>query len=159
MINIHRTAKIIWRIKIIRIAGTKFTKRNCLSYKFRQRVEINSVILPKNTRVPAEIKQQYRTTVPYQESLDIQVTQGEDKDLRYVTIIGTTTIEIEPRPKIVDIEVSISCDENSIIHVRVFDLDLQRDLGEMMIDRVSNLSEEEIERNRGRISSLDISGD
>ena len=123
------------------------------------RVEINSVILPKNTRVPAEIKQQYRTTVPYQESLDIQVTQGEDKDLRYVTIIGTTTIEIEPRPKIVDIEVSISCDENSIIHVRVFDLDLQRDLGEMMIDRVSNLSEEEIERNRGRISSLDISGD
>ena len=121
--------------------------------------KVNSVILPKNTRVPAEKTRQYSTTVPYQECLSIEVTQGEDEDLRYVTIIGTSTIEIEPRPEIVDIEVYISCDENSIIHVRVYDLDLNRDLGEMTIDRVSNLSEKEIERNRGRISSLDISGD
>lgn len=122
-------------------------------------VRVNSVILPKNTRVPYESKNTYSTTVEYQESLSIEVTQGEDEDLRYVSIIGTATIEIEPRPKIVDIEVSISCDENSIIHVRVYDLDLQRDLGEIRIDRVSNLTEEEIERNRGRINTLDISGE
>lgn len=119
----------------------------------------NSVILPKNIQVPAEKTNFYRTTRPYQEKLSIQVTQGEEEDLKYVTIIGTADIEISPREKLVGIEVTISCDENSIIHVRVYDQDLRRDLGEMHIDRVSNLSEEEIQQNKTRISKLDISGE
>lgn len=119
----------------------------------------NSVILPKNIQVPAEKTNYYRTTVPYQEKLAIKVTQGEEEDLRYVTIIGTADIEIAPREQLVGIEVTISCDENSIIHVRVFDQDLRRDLGEMHIDRVSNLSDEEVKQNMTRISKLDISGE
>ena len=79
--------------------------------------------------------------------------------MRYVTVIGTAEIEIAPREKIVGIEVTISCDENSIIHVRVYDLDLQRDLGEMRIDRISNLTEEQVRQNQRRISKLDISGE
>ena len=121
--------------------------------------QVNSVILPKNTQVPASYTNRYTTTVAYQEKLYIQVTQGEDEDLRYVTVIGTAEIEIEPRDKIVGIEVTISCDENSIIHVRVYDLDLDRDLGEMKIDRVSNLTEEEVRENQKKIRCLDISGD
>lgn len=121
--------------------------------------DVNSVILPKNTQVPAAFTNQYWTTIPYQEKLYVQVTQGEEEDIRYVTVIGTAEIEIVPREKIVDIEVTISCDENSIIHVRVYDLDLQRDLGEIYIDRVSNLTEEEVRQNQQRISKLDISGE
>ena len=119
----------------------------------------NSVILPKNVQVPAQHTNHYSTTVPYQEKLQIRVTQGEETDLRYVTEIGTAEINISPREKLVGIEVTISCDENSIIHVKVFDEDLRRDLGEMHIDRVSNLSDEEINKNKMRISKLDISGD
>lgn len=121
--------------------------------------EVNSIILPKNTQVPAAATNQYATTVPFQEKLYIRITQGEEEDLRYVTVIGEAEIEIEPREKIVGIEVTISCDENSIIHVRVYDLDLNRDLGEMKIDRVSNLSEEEVIKNQRKISKLDISGE
>jgi molecular chaperone DnaK len=121
--------------------------------------EENSVILPKGVAVPSEYTGCYVTTVPYQEKLYVQVTQGEESDLRNVTVIGTAEIQIPPREKIVGIEVTISCDENSIIHVRVYDQDLKRDLGEMKIDRISNLSDEEIEKNQIRISKLDISGD
>ncbi len=121
--------------------------------------EINSVILPKNTQVPAAYSNQYCTTVPYQEKLNVRITQGEESDLRYVTVIGTAEIEIEPREQLVIVEVTVSCDENSIIHVRVYDTDLQRDLGEIHIDRVSNLTEEEIQKNQQRISKLDISGE
>lgn len=120
---------------------------------------LNSLILPKNAQVPAEEKKIYSTTVPFQENLEIKVTQGEEEDLRYVSIIGTAEIEIAPREKLVEIEVTISCDENSIIHVRVYDMDLNRDLGEMRIDRVSNLSEEEIDRGRRKITSMDICGE
>lgn len=119
----------------------------------------NSVILPKNTQVPAAATNQYCTTVPYQESIYIQITQGEEEDIRYATIIGTAEINILPREEKIGIEVTISCDENSIIHVRVYDMNLQRDLGEMHIDRVSNLTEEEVEQNKQRISKLDISGE
>ena len=66
---------------------------------------------------------------------------------------------MSPREKLVGIEVTISCDENSIIHVRVYDQDLRQDLGEMHIDRISNLSDEEVRQNQMRISRLDISGD
>ena len=121
--------------------------------------EENSVILPKNVQVPAEHTNHYTTTVPYQEKLLIRVTQGEETDLRYVTEIGTAEIQISPREKIVGIEVTISCDENSIIHVRVYDKDLRQDLGEMHIDRVSNLSDEEVKQSQMRISKLDISGE
>ena len=57
------------------------------------------------------------------------------------------------------IEVTVICDENSIIHVRVFDQDLQRDLGEIHIDRVSNLTDEEVRQDTIRINKLDISGE
>lgn len=119
----------------------------------------NSVILPKNVQVPAERTEFYQTTVPYQESLSIQVTQGEEEDMHYVTIIGTSDIPITPREQLVGIEVTIACDENSIIHVRVFDQDLNQDLGEMHIDRVSNLTEEEVRKDSLRISQLNISGE
>lgn len=120
---------------------------------------VNSVILPKNVQVPAEKKNYYTTTVPYQEKLAIQVTQGEEEDLRYVTVIGTADIDISPREQLVGIEVTVICDENSIIHVRVFDQDLQRDLGEIHIDRVSNLTDEEVRQDTIRINKLDISGE
>jgi molecular chaperone DnaK len=119
----------------------------------------NSVILPKNIQVPAEQTNYYSTLVPYQEKLSIQVTQGEEEDLRYVTVIGTADIDISPREQLVGVEVTISCDENSIIHVRVYDQDLQRDLGEMHIDRISNLSDEEVKQNIAQIRKLDISGE
>lgn len=121
--------------------------------------EENSVILPKNVQVPAEHTNLYSTTIPYQEKLLIRVTQGEETDMRYVTEIGTAEIQISPREKLVGIEVTISCDENSIIHVRVYDQDLRQDLGEMHIDRVSNLSDEEVRQNQTRIRKLDISGE
>ncbi|MFI3255152.1 MAG: Hsp70 family protein [Eubacteriales bacterium] len=119
----------------------------------------NSVILPSNVQVPASATNTYSTSRPYQEKLKIQITQGDETDLRYVTEIGSAVIEVAPREKIVPVEVTIACDENSIIHVRVFDLDLQQDLGEMHIDRISNLSDSEVDESYALISSMDISGD
>lgn len=124
----------------------------------RNNNKYNSVILPANTTVPASMTERYYTSRAYQETLCIQITQGEDEDVRYVSIIGESTIEIEPRQEIVNILVSISCDENSIIHVKVFDESAGRDLGEMFIERVSNLTKKEIEEKERRINRLDISG-
>ena len=42
LISIHRTATIIWVIKIIRTAGAISSKQNCLRYKSLQRVGISA---------------------------------------------------------------------------------------------------------------------
>ena len=46
LISIHRTAIIIWVIKIIRTAGTISSKQNCLRCKSLQRVGIKMLICP-----------------------------------------------------------------------------------------------------------------
>lgn len=118
--------------------------------------DMNSVILPKNTKVPAEYREQYVTMTDYQESIVVQVTQGEDTDLRYVTIIGQSELKLKPKPANSPIEVIISCDSDSIIHVRVIDLVTNEDLGEMKIDRVNNLSDKEVQQEANRLGKLNI---
>ena len=53
LISIHRTATIIWAIKIIRTAGTISSKQNCLRCKSLQRVGIikNSKESPGNQAI------------------------------------------------------------------------------------------------------------
>ncbi len=118
--------------------------------------DINSVILPKNTKVPAEYREQYATQHAYQDTILLQVTQGEDTELKYVTIIGETELKVKPKPEPFPIEVIISCDSDSIIHVRVIDLVTNEDLGEMKIDRVNNLSDQEVQKEANRLGKLNI---
>ncbi len=118
--------------------------------------DVNSVILPKNTKVPAEYRDQYFTMTDYQESIMVRVTQGEDTDLRFVTVIGESELKLKPKPANSPIEVIISCDSDSIIHVRVIDLVTNEDLGEMKIDRVNNLSDQEVKQEASRLGKLNI---
>lgn len=118
----------------------------------------NSIILPRNEPVPASFKNRYSTLKPFQSEIEIEITQGEDEDIDYVTIVGTSVIKVAPREALVPIEVTISCDENSIIHVSVLDLDRNVFLGEMEINRTCNLTREQVEDSKHLIETLDISG-
>lgn len=119
----------------------------------------NSIVLPRNEPVPAQFTNRYHTTQSFQSEIELQITQGEDKDIEYVPIIGTSVIQIAPRENPVTVEVTISCDKNSIIHVNVTDIDANTFLGEMEIDRTCNLTREQIEDSKHLIETLDISGD
>ena len=121
---------------------------------------VNSVILPGNTSVPASAEVSgYSTVAPFQESLLVQVTQGDDEDVDYVATVGEAEIRIRPRQQIVPITVSVSCDENGIVHVYVHDDDENVDLGEVRIERAFNLDAGEVERSKQSIARLDITGD
>lgn len=121
--------------------------------------KVNTVILPKNSKIPSEGYEEFVTLEDYQAHLLIEVTQGEEEDIRYVTVIGTSELKIKPKPGQVRIRVSIGCDSDSIIHVRVTDLQDNEDLGEMKIDRIANLTEEEVKENTEKLESLNISGE
>lgn len=118
--------------------------------------DINSVIMPKNTPIPAEVVQDgYSTVEPYQSALRLTVTQGEYEEVEYTTIIGEADMEIRPRAELVPIRCIVSCDRSGVIHVRAVDLDENLDLGEVTIDRSRhNMSEEEVRTAAIRVSKL-----
>lgn len=118
--------------------------------------EENSIVLPRNTRIPAETHQDYQTVQDYQEQLLIQVTQGEFTEIKNTTIVGDALLKLRPKPKGSPIRVVISCDESSLIHVHVIDLEDNTNLGEMRIERSSNMSDEEIKEAQQHLGKLNI---
>ena len=119
---------------------------------------VNSVIMAKNTEIPAEVvEDRYSTVKPYQESIQLQVTQGESENLDYVTIIGEAELKVRPRENIVPVRIIVSCDRDAIIHVRAIDMDGNIDLGEITINRDKhNMTKEEMKEAATRINKLNI---
>lgn len=127
-------------------------------YSVELQKEVNSILMPKNTEVPAEIvNDNFSTVNPYQEKIALTVTQGEFEEVEYVTVIGQAELNLRPRNKLVPIRFIVSCDENQIIHVRAIDLDENVDLGEITINREEhNMTEEQVEKSAENIHKLNI---
>ncbi len=120
--------------------------------------EVNSVLMPKNTEIPAEIiNDDYGTAQPYQEKIALTITQGDFEELEYVTVIGQAELSLRPRNKIIPIRFIVSCDENQIVHVRAIDMDEHVDLGEVTINRDEhNMTEEQVKASAENIHKLNI---
>ena len=57
----------------------------------------NSIVIPKNTRIPCSMSRIYVTSEDNEELIEVDVTQGEDSDPRYVDVIGKITLEVPRR--------------------------------------------------------------
>lgn len=119
-------------------------------------VRVNCIVVPRNTIIPCEHYDDFFTLYDNQEFIELEVTEGEDEDIDYVKIIGTSQIKLRPRPAGSPIRIFIGYDENAVVHVRVMDLISNEDLGEMYIERNSNLSDQEIIEKKDKIAKLDI---
>ncbi len=82
----------------------------------------NSVVIPKNTPIPCSKTQVYVTSEPNEKRIEVDITQGEDSDPRYVDIIGRISLEVPPnRPAGCEIAVTYSYDENQRVRALVVD--------------------------------------
>lgn len=102
-------------------------------------VPTNSVIIPSNSKIPAQHAGVYCTVADSQTQLHIQVTEGDDPDLSFVQVIHQEPLGIPPYPKGALIEVVMSYDVDATVHVEVRDLTAGATLGEIELDRPSNL--------------------
>ena len=83
-----------------------------------------SPILKKNQRYPLAVSQTYTTTADYQESVDINVYEGEDEDINNNEFFGgfsLTNIE-NAKAGVPKIEVTFEFDKNRILLVTAKDL-------------------------------------
>ena len=116
----------------------------------------NFVVIPKNTKIPTKGEQHARTVVDQQTSILVRVTQGEDREVKYVTEIGSKEIPIPPYPKGSPFTISYAYDIDQTVYVELFDDTKGVVVGKFEIDRLMNMDEEEVKKAMRRINEMDI---
>lgn len=82
----------------------------------------NSVVIPKNSRLPCSMSQTYQTSRDDERLIEIEITQGEDPDPRYVDVIGKISLDVPPnRPAGSEVTVTFSYDVNQRVHAEIYD--------------------------------------
>ncbi|MBP7950828.1 MAG: Hsp70 family protein [Verrucomicrobiales bacterium] len=82
----------------------------------------NSIVIQKNTAIPCSASQTYVTSEDNEANIEVEITQGEDTDPKYVDVIGKIQLEVPPgRPAGCEVTVTYSYDENQRVHATVKD--------------------------------------
>ncbi|WP_417288358.1 Hsp70 family protein [Corynebacterium variabile] len=116
----------------------------------------NSIIIPRNTKVPVKESGFYSTSVDQQQSIAIQVTQGDDEDLDYVKILGVQEYVIPPYPADAPLRIDFAYDIDQMITIEVVDLTTGLTLGSFAIETVANMKPEDIDNAINRNKSTEV---
>jgi molecular chaperone DnaK len=116
----------------------------------------NAVIIAPNTKVPCKGRAYFSTVSEGQTEINVQVTEGDDDDLAYVSIVGSSLLKIPPYPAEAPVEIVMSYDFDGMIHVEVVDLTANVHLGEFELDRAANLDQADVERMRRAMEAVEI---
>lgn len=118
----------------------------------------NSVVIPKNTPIPCSKTQIYVTSEANERVIEVDITQGEDSDPRFIDIIGRITLEVPPdRPAGCEIAVTYSYDENQRVRALVVDKQSGRSQEVAVAYKGAGiLSEEELKRRGTALRQLRI---
>ncbi len=118
----------------------------------------NSIVIPKNTPIPCSMSQTYMTSEDNEELIEVDITQGEDLDPRYVDIVGKIGLRVPPgRPAGCQVTVTYSYDENQRVRAQVYDEEsgLRKDVT-IEYEGAGVLSESDIERKSAYLLQVKI---
>lgn len=118
--------------------------------------EVNEVIIPRNTKIPAKYSTSGATVQDDQKIVLVRVTQGDDTNPDYVVEIGSKKISIPPYPKGAPLGITYAYDIDQTVFVEVIDLTTNQSLGTFEVDRLANLTDEQVKTAKTRITSLSV---
>ena len=114
----------------------------------------NWVIIEKNAKVPAQ-GVNVLTTMGPRTQLRVTVTQGDDPDPDFVTVIGVGIVDLDEEwPAGVDFAVVYRYDVDQTVTVEIYRLPGDEYVGAFAIERVANLTAEKVEEAIDRIDRL-----
>lgn len=116
----------------------------------------NNIIIPRNTQIPAQKSDEFQTVQDNQRSVVFEVTQGDDDDRDYVTIIGAQELSIDPYPAGAPMRVTYSYDVDQIVHIEVFDVTGNKSMGSFEVDNSSTMTSNEVALASQRISGIEV---
>lgn len=117
---------------------------------------INSVVIPRDAKVPAKHTIVLHTVTDQQANIEIKVTEGDDPDPRYVQVAGEKHLPITPRPKDSPFQLTYAYDIDQVIFVELVDLTSGESAGTFEVDRQASLPEDQVKIAATKINSLTI---
>jgi molecular chaperone DnaK len=123
----------------------------------KDRVRINSILIPKNTQLPTAASRVFSTVIENQHSVRVRVLQGEAHQAEACINIGECWIEGLPPnlPKGSPVQVRCGVGSNGLIDVMALDMTSGK-MARTEIHRSSGLSDDEIGREAEWVRSLKI---
>ncbi|WP_404290722.1 Hsp70 family protein [Glutamicibacter arilaitensis] len=118
--------------------------------------DVNQVVIPRNSKIPAKFSTTVYTVQANQKSVLVQVTQGDETNLDYVVEIGSKDIALPPYPEGAPLRVTYAYDIDQTVFVEVTDLTTHLSLGTFEVDRLANLTEDQLKAAKTKISSLSV---
>lgn len=87
--------------------------------------KINSILIPRNSPVPADISREYVTTMPGQTGIKVIIYQGEFPDPALCNPVGEFVLTgLTPnRPPGCKVRVTVSCNSSGVINVTALDIE------------------------------------
>ena len=118
--------------------------------------KINTVIIPHNTKIPTKKSEIVYTVYDNQTEIKVEVTEGNDADVEYVRVIGSSILSMPPYPKDSPVEIIYAYDPDQTIYIEVINKVTNSSLGTFEIDRASNLSDEEVKNAMGVVKHATV---
>ncbi len=118
----------------------------------------NSIVIPKNTPIPCSMTQVYQTSEDGEELIEVEITQGEDDDPRFIDIIGKLSLKVPPGRKAgCKVAVTYSYDKDQRVRALVRDEDTGKKK-EVAIDFHGRgvLSDRQVERKASYLKQVRI---
>ena len=116
----------------------------------------NFVVIPRNAKIPTKGERHASTVVENQTCINVRVTQGEDPDVDYVTVIGSKEIPVPPYPKGSPFTVYYAYDIDQTVYIELYDDTAEKTVGNFEVDRLLNLSDTEVDQAMKKIDSMSI---
>lgn len=120
------------------------------------RTKVNTIVIPRNTKIPSKLSQDLQTIQSNQTTLDVEVTQGDDSNPDYVVVVGSKSIPIPPYPAGSPVRVTYAYDIDQTIFVELTDLTTNESLGTFEVDRLANLSDDQLNAGLAKVSALPV---
>lgn len=118
-----------------------------------------SVIIGRNTPLPVAKRQTYYPTRDFQKTVNFEVYQGENYYAKDNLKLGSTKVEITPKPSTEEpIHVTFSYDINGILLVLI-EVPSKEKTYEMVIAGRDNMSEEEKQRRIKELAKLQVASE
>ncbi len=114
----------------------------------------NSVVIPRNRPVPSEASERFATTVDGQSTLNVEVTQGDEQDADYVTVIGTQQIPFPPRAAGWPIDISFLYTAAQLVVIAVRDGRSGELVGEFEVRNDDNMAADNVRDATARLRGI-----
>ena len=145
-----------WVTNKITISDVTSQSLGVITLDYDTRREQNTIIIPHNSKIPTTRSVEVYTVDDNQTRLRVRVTEGDETDVEFVKVIGSSTLSIPPYPKGSPVEIIYAYDPDQTVFIEVIDKVTNQSLGTFQVDRASNLTADQVARATGVVGRANV---